>query len=258
ASRRPFSPGITLNATYTSGKTPPTSGVTGSQSETDTSLDLRGPRFNYSRAPFDISHTFHGNGTYQLPIGRGRRFASRGIPGRILEGWQISGLTTWRSGAPVVLSSGYNTVAQTAPGPPAVAVGMTDRQVCGAIGLYQTGGIPFFLPSSFVLPGAAPGTSQGANSAVLRNPSAGQLGDRFLRNGCSGLNFSQIDANLVKRTQIRERLNFELRLEFFNLPNSVRLSAGTTTTTGINNTNFGQTTTIGTSREIQLNGRLHF
>jgi hypothetical protein len=156
-----------------------------------------------------------------------------------------------------LFSSAYNTVSQNATGAPAVAVGMTDRQVCGAIGLYQTGGVPSYLPSNFVLPGATPGTTQGANPAVLTNPAAGQLGDRFLRNGCSGLNFSNIDANIVKRTHIRERMNFEFRMEFFNLPNHVRFAASTT---GINSTNFGQVTTISGAgaREIQLNGRLNF
>ncbi len=132
---------------------------------------------------------------------------------------------------------------------------MTDRQVCGAIGLYQTGGVPFYLPSNFVIAGSGPGLARGANPSVLTNPVAGALGDRGLRNGCSGLNFSNIDANIVKRTQIKERMNFEIRMEFFNLPNHVRFSVGQT---GINSTNFGQTGTIGGAREIQWNGRLNF
>ena len=108
-----------------------------------------------------------------------------------------------------------------------------------------------------MIAGTQPGTTQGANPAVLSNPGAGALGDRGLRNGCSGLPFSNIDANIVKRTQIREKVNFELRMEFFNLPNHVRFSVGQTQS-GINNTNFGQVSTIGSAREIQLNGRLNF
>jgi hypothetical protein len=106
-----------------------------------------------------------------------------------------------------------------------------------------------------VIAGTGPGTTQGASPSVLANPIAGALGDRGLRNGCSGLRFSNIDMNIVKRTQIREKVNFELRMEFFNLPNSVRFGVGTT---GINTANFGQVTTIGSAREIQLNGRLNF
>jgi len=253
--RRAFSKGLQLQANYTFGKTLSNSGVTGSQSETDTSLDLRNPAFNYTRAGFDVTHTFHTYGVYRLPFGRGRRFASKGVIGRVLEGWQVGAIATMRSGAPVTFSSAYNTVSQNATGAPAVAVGMTDRQVCGSIGLYQTGGIPSYLPSNFMIPGSTPGATQGSNPAVLTNPVAGALGDRGLRNGCSGLRFSNIDANIVKRTQIREKANFELRMEFFNLPNSVRFAASTT---GINSTNFGQVTTIGGAREIQLNGRLNF
>jgi hypothetical protein len=253
--RRAFSHGLQLQANYTFGKTLSNSGVTGSQSETDTSLDLRNPSFNYTRAGFDITHTFHAYGVYRLPFGRGRRFLAKGIPGRLLEGWQIGAVNTVRSGAPITFTSGYNTVSQNNGGNPAVAVGMTDRQVCGSIGVYSTGGVPFYLPSNFVIPGTGIGTTQGASASVLANPGAGALGDRGLRNGCSGLRFSNIDANIVKRTQIREKVNFELRMEFFNLPNSVRFAVGQT---GINSANFGQVSTIGGAREIQLNGRLNF
>jgi len=101
----------------------------------------------------------------------------------------------------------------------------------------------------------AAGLTQGASPTVLANPTAGSLGDRGLRFGCSGLPFSNIDANIVKRTPIREKLSFDLRVEFFNLPNHVRFSVGQT---GINSSNFGQVSTIGGAREIQINGRLNF
>jgi len=257
--RRAFSRGLQLQANYTFGKTLSNSGVTGSQSETDTSLDLRNPAYNYTRASFDVTHTFHMYGVYRLPFGRGRNFASKGVIGRVLEGWQVGVVNTIRSGAPFTFTSGYNTVSQNNGSNPAVAVGMTDRQVCGSIGVYQNGGIPSYLPANFMIPGSTPGTSQGANPSVLANPVAGQLGDRYLRNGCSGLRFSNIDANVVKRTQIREKVNFEFRVEFFNLPNSVRFGVGTAASaTSINTANFGQVTTIGGAREIQLNGRLNF
>jgi hypothetical protein len=91
-----------------------------------------------------------------------------------------------------------------------------------------------------------------------RSRVAGRLGEHFLRNGCSSLNFSNIDANIVKRTPIKERMNVELRLEFFNLPNHPRFQVGTAANTNINSANFGQVSTLGSSREIQLNGRVNF
>jgi hypothetical protein len=259
--RHAFSKGFQVQANYVFGKTLSNSGVTGSQSETDSNLDLRNPGFNYNRASFDITQTFHAFGTYQLPVGRGRRWASHGVLGKVLEGWQIGAIGTMRTGAPVSFSTSYATVSQNTSTNPAVAVGMTDRQVCSAIGLYYTGGIPSFLPPNFSVPnsaaGAAPGTTLNANYGVLTNPAAGALGDRGLRQGCSGLRFSNIDANVVKRTQIKERVNFELRMEVFNVPNSVRFAVNATNT-NINNTNFGQVNTIGGSREVQLNARLNF
>lgn len=253
--RKALSHGIQFQGNYVWGKTLSDSGVTGSQSETDTSLDLRNPRYNYTRASFDIRHTFHILGTVELPFGRGKHFASHGIAGRVLEGWQVGGLSTVRSGAPITFTSGYGTVSQNSGSNPAVAVGMTDRQVCGSIGLRQTGGVPRYLPSNFVIAGTTPGSTQGANPAVLANPGAGMLGDHGLRNGCSDLPFYSIDANVVKNTRITERVRIQLRFEAFNVFNHDVFAS---TTTGINSANFGQARVINTPREVQLNGRLIF
>jgi hypothetical protein len=124
--RHALSHGLQMSGNYTFGKTLSNSGVTGSQSETDTSLDLRDPGYNYPRAGFDVRHTVHINGYYELPFGQGRQFLNSGIVGKVLGGWQIGGLGTWRTGAPITITSGYATVSQNAGTNPAVAVGMTD------------------------------------------------------------------------------------------------------------------------------------
>jgi hypothetical protein len=254
--RRALSHGLQFQANYVYGKTLSNSGVTGSQSETDTNLDFHNPRYNYSRAGFDIRHTFHILGTYELPFGRNHQFLSKGIIGKVAEGWQIGGLATWRSGPPITITSAYSTVSQNSTTNPAVAVGMTDAQVCSAIGLYATGGVPFYLPPSFLSLRSTPGTTSGANQAVLANPSAGSLGDQGLRNGCSDRPFYNIDANLVKKIRIREKMSFELRFEAFNVFNHDAFTVGTVT--NINSSNFGVARVINTPREAQINARFSF
>jgi Carboxypeptidase regulatory-like domain/TonB dependent receptor-like, beta-barrel len=263
--RKALSSGLQLQANYVFGKTLSNSGLNGSQSETDTDMDLRNPRYNYSRASFDIRHTFHAFGIYELPFGRHRRWVSNGILGRVLEGWQIGGLTTWRSGNPFTIASNYGTVNRSgnATSNPAVALGgLTDTQVCGAVGIYQNGGVPFYLPASYLVLGSKPGTTQGANPAVLGNPGAGSLGDKGLRNSCSGPSFSNIDANLVKKIHITERMTFDIRFEAFNVLNHTRFSVPAASATNtINNPNFGTLTVSSTSappREVQLNARFNF
>jgi hypothetical protein len=255
--RRRLSRGLQLQGNYTYGKVLSNSGISGSQSELDVDLDLRNPNYSRSRASYDIRHTLHFNSVYEFPVGRGRRWASGGILGKLLEGWQTGTLWTSRSGAPISVTSGRATVTRNNGSNPAVAVGVSDQQVCSDLGIYKiTNGI-LYLPSQYWLAGATPGTTLGANPAMLTNPAAGSLGDHPLRsNACSGARFTNIDMNFVKKTRIREGMTFEFRAEFFNIFNHPNFSIPSG---NINNANFGILTgTIGSPREIQFNARINF
>jgi hypothetical protein len=251
--RRRLSGGLQLQGNYTFAKVL-TDSSGSSQSEFDSSLDLHNPRFNRSRASFDIRHTVHMNGIWEFPLGRGRRWLAGGVLGKILEGWQAGSLWTWRSGVPLSIVSARGTVNRSGNSGtnPAVAVGgLTDQQVCNALGVFKVPGQGAFLvPANFI---SANGT---ANSSVFSNPAAGSLGDADLRNACSGPSFNQIDMNFVKRTKITEKVNFEFRTEFFNIFNHPNFSPSTTNS--INSTQFGTITNVFTPREIQFNGRINF
>src|SRR5260370_16347619 len=108
--RRRLTRGIQFQANYTWSKVLSNSGITGSQSELDQTLDFHQPRYDRTRAAFDIHHTLHFNGVYEFPFGRGRRWLSSGILGKILEGWQTGGLWTSRSGIPMTKVSGPRTI----------------------------------------------------------------------------------------------------------------------------------------------------
>ena len=49
---------------------------------------------------FDIRHRLVVNYIYELPFGKGKRFVNSGFAGRVLEGWQLSGITTYQTGHP--------------------------------------------------------------------------------------------------------------------------------------------------------------
>jgi hypothetical protein len=108
--RRNLSRGIQFQTNYTWAKVLSNSGVRGSQSELDRTLDFNQPNYNRTRADFDIHHTLHLNGVYELPFGHGRRCLSSGLVGKVLEGWQTGGLWTSRSGIPLTIASGVGTV----------------------------------------------------------------------------------------------------------------------------------------------------
>jgi hypothetical protein len=261
--RRSLSHGIQFQANYTWAKVLSNSGITGSQSEVDRTLDFNQPGYNRTRADFDIHHTFHVNGVYEFPVGRGRRWASRGITGRLLEGWQTGALWTSRSGIPMTFASGLGTVNRSGASTnnPAIPVGTTAAAICAAVGVYEDPARgALYLPANYVnfntSAGAAPGTTLGANPSVFGNPTAGQLGDHGLYKGCSGPNLHQVDMNFVKKTKITERISFELRAEMFNIFNHPNFSPSSVN--NINNSGFGALTSNFTAREIQFNGRISF
>jgi hypothetical protein len=261
--RRRLSRGFQFQANYTWAKVLSNSGITGSQSELDRTLDFNQPGYNHTRADFDIHHTVHLNGVYEFPVGRGRRWLSHGFLGKALEGWQTGGLWTSRSGIPMTFTSGIGTVNRSgaATNNPVVPIGMNAAAVCSAVGVYEDPARgALYLPANFISfstsPGAAAGTTLGANPAVLANPSAGSLGDHGLYKGCSGPSLHQVDMNFVKKTKIAERVVFELRAEMFNIFNHPNFSPSATA--NINNSGFGALTSNFTAREIQLNGRISF
>lgn len=64
----------------------------------------------YTLSPIDHMHRFVFAGNVDLPFGRGRKWLGNpeGFGGKLLDGvaggWQLAGINTWTSGAPVVLS----------------------------------------------------------------------------------------------------------------------------------------------------------
>ena len=53
----------------------------------------------------DRRHVISATGLYELPLGRGKRFATSGIANRVLGGWYASGIYTWGTGRPVCIGA---------------------------------------------------------------------------------------------------------------------------------------------------------
>lgn len=152
---------------------------------------------------FDARHRFTAAFTYQLP-----RLAG---PRNLAEGWQLNTIVTAQSGRPVPVVSANDTSAEA--------------------GIFTT-------PSNFhqrpdLIPGVNPinsnwesapdviGYLNGNAFAQPLNPTvanAGSFGD-LGRNAIYGPRFWSVDFALSKDTRIFERLNLQLRAEFFNIFN---------------------------------------
>src|SRR6266508_4953716 len=71
------------------------------QSASSTPFDLRNRNLNYAWSDFDRRHVFQGTYVYELPFGKGRRWASDSTTlDYLVGGWQVAGTIIATSGRP--------------------------------------------------------------------------------------------------------------------------------------------------------------
>jgi hypothetical protein len=182
--------------------------------------DAHTPQVEYGPIAPDIRNRFTASYLYELPVGRGRRFASRsnGLANGFIGGWDVAGITTAQSGQSVTSSASsdlsntgsfsyrydqianpkdfsYNTAGQA-------ALGCTPGQrniLC------------WFNSAAFT----APPLARGQNSAhAFGNARIGNL---------RGPNLVDFDFVLQKHFQVGDYGQVEFRSEFFNIFNHPNL-----------------------------------
>src|SRR5262249_42895059 len=92
---RRFSNGLSITTAFTWQK------AMDFQSGDDGGLDFyagQGIGRNYARADFDRTLNYIQSYVYRLPFGQGQRFLSHTVPGKIIGGWQVSGVLSLRTG----------------------------------------------------------------------------------------------------------------------------------------------------------------
>jgi hypothetical protein len=201
----------------------------------------------------DIRDAFKINGLYQLPIGAGRQYlGSTPVLKKILEGWEISGVTRIQSGAAFQLTSGRTGVDSSENG--VVLMNMTLPQLQNMVDIQKItppvttpGQTPvgqvLWLPPSLVSNTNAAFETNGQSWANLNTSApyispqlgAGQFGyEIFLRQPWQ----YHFDMALLKRTRIKERINTELQVNFDNILNLTNFLLAN----GPSSTSFGRTT----------------
>jgi hypothetical protein len=145
---------------------------------------------------------------------------------------------------------------------------MSVNQLQAAMGTYRGGnGVYFINPNSglFTVKGSSSTANfctAGQTTPCFAEPAPGQFGNLpYL--GLVGPRFFDQDLSMIKNIQIKERLNFEMRLEAFDVFNNANFGGAQLST---DSTTFGQlTNTVDTargggvtSRILQWAIRLHF
>lgn len=107
--RRPLSKGLTFDFNYTLAHSIDTAsaaeaGAGNGGAVLQDSFNVRAFR---GSSDFDIRHNITANTVYELPFGRGKRFADKGgIVNQLIGGWQLSSLVRYRSALPSTINFG--------------------------------------------------------------------------------------------------------------------------------------------------------
>jgi hypothetical protein len=195
---------------------------------------------------FDTRHQINANWVYELPFGRGRRFASGmgRIANAIVGGWGLSGIFHWTSGLPFSMGSGsgWPTNWQLQ----GEAVPIADP---GKVGVHRdaTGNPTMWADVS----------SSGQAHSAFRFPYPGESGTR---NELRGPGFFELDDGLWKSWKFSEDKSLKFAWEVFNVTNSVRFDAAQSANQfALTIGNFGQySNTLSRPRVMQLSLRLDF
>jgi hypothetical protein len=149
-----------------------------------------------SNSDNDVRHVGVINYVWELPFGRGKSMFHDGVMGRVLEGLQISGITSLQTGHPFTVRS------------------RRDSQRTGIAAWADIVGDPFSVgPNNGDL-----GKVFFTNTSAFATPPFGRAGDTN-RNQFYGPNYINFDFAAAKKMKFGERVGVELRFEAFNLFN---------------------------------------
>ena len=247
---RRFADGYLLTAEYRFSKSTDTCSNDSNCSQTypfDQSTE-RGP------SDFDVTHTFKIFGTWDLPIFRQRTDAL----GKLVGGWQLSGIVTGSSGYPwtPVFGGGLCQAAVAGGGVcPLRPVGYTGGASNGTsneVFMQQFGQFPGGPLQYFTPPPAGSFT-------VVPRPGVG-------RNSFRGPKYFSVDAVLAKRfglpalPGLGNNAGIEIRANAYNLFNTLNLTPFTfnSPSTQIENGDFGRATSALAGRVVEFQGRFSF
>jgi len=190
----------------------------------------------YGLASLDRRQIFTANFVYNLPFWR----AQKGVAGKVLGGWEISGLMYFNTGAP-------NTAGTLAG---------TDPAALGILGASASSPRPDEVcdPNK----GAPHTRFQWFNTACFQNVNAatdhrpGNAG----RGTILGPGFERVDLGIFKNVTFRERYRFQIRGEATNAFNHANPNGFGSLSVG--SSLYGQITSYRDPRIIQLGGKFYF
>lgn len=228
--------GLSFVAGYTFGKSiDAASGLNGTNQPQD-NYNLAAER---GLSDFDVRHRFVFSNTWELPFGKGRRWATQGIGARLLGDWQFSNIVTLQTGQPMsaILPTALSGTQSNGTDRPDL---VADPNLSGS----QRTPDRWFNTSAF----AKPPIFTDALGAFSIPGNAG-------RNVITGPGFRVWDSSLERRLRLSERSDVVLRADFFNFTNHPNFDRP-----GLifDTTNFARISSAQNSRQIQFSLKVNW
>lgn len=189
--------------------------------------------YEYALAPFDVPHNFALSGSYQLPVGRNRKYLNNtnSFVNAVVGGWQVQTILVMRSGTP------YTPVISSDRANTGVGSQRPNLNPAGCSANFQRTLKNWFDKSCYV---------------VAPIYSYGQVRANTLRADT----YNQFDGSVFKNFAMPRETTLSFRAEFFNFPNTVSFNAPNAT---VDAAAGGQvTSTSNSQRSIQFAMKYNF
>jgi hypothetical protein len=199
-------------------------------------MNVYEPEWNYGRGCFDIRHNFVLSATYELPLGKGKKWGSEwgGLANGILGGWKLSAIFQARTGAPITVTTSVRRSEQNTRS--------SERPNCV--------GNPVPANQGMTSDPNAPNDSKWLDIGAFAVAPLGTWGNCGV-GIVSAPGYSNVDATLSKRFKLGATRSLEFRAEAFNILNHP--SWGPPARDIATPTTFGIiTSTIGEPRIVEL------
>jgi hypothetical protein len=206
-------------------------------------------RRNRALAGYDRTHMFVMSWVYEMPFGKGKQFALKGVADKVAGGWRVNGIYSAYTGTPFTVSAAAASL--NAPGSSQTADQIGELVKTGDVGP----GTQYYAVTSFRDP-----NFQRASNAFR----FGSMG----RNSVRGPGFQKADLAMFKDFAITEKITLQFKAEAFNFTNTPRFgnpaanvsSMSTNASTGavVATNNFMAITSAEGERKFRFGLRLSF
>jgi len=236
---RRLSHGLQVQAAYTYSHSiddgnDPIDAAAGARNYPRNSYNLKAER---GSSDFDLRNRLVLNYVWQMPFGRGQSYVREGMLGKVLEGFSLSGISTFQSGHPFEV------------------FGDRDSEHTGLSSRLDLVGTP-------TIPAGSPLYQNGPTAdafGLAQFGFAGTVG----RNRFTGPTYYNTDLVLAKSATISERLKMELRWEVYNIFNRTQFAQPDNllqdgASFGQSNSTLTRADATTSARQMQLGLKLNF